>query len=164
MLLRCDCLLPFYCQTFCHKMSTELSVIFLYMFFTPIFQCQCYVTCHTLMLIIFHGGSGNCDFLNFICIIHVWFLFTFFLSYCSSSTFNLSSLFTSMAFQNSFSYCWLQIFISFFIIKSAFSTTLFSLSFSSSSFVLHSKQFNSQTSQMWWSTSFLFLFRKILPQ
>ena len=41
-------------------------------FFTPIFQCQCLVTCHTPRSI-FHGGSGRCDFLNFIWIIYVWF-------------------------------------------------------------------------------------------
>ena len=46
------------------------------------------------------------NFLNFICIIYVWFFFYIFLSSCSSSTLNLSSLFTSMAFSELSSILW----------------------------------------------------------
>ena len=46
--------------------SLELSVLFLETFFTSIFQCQCFVTCHTHRRINFHDGCGSCDFLNYI--------------------------------------------------------------------------------------------------
>ena len=133
----------FIVKYFATIMSTDLSLIFLLCFFTPIFQCQCFLTCHTYMLVLFHGGSGICDFLNFICIIYVWFLFTFFCHLVAHQHLTWAHYLLPWPFQNSLSYCELQIFmsISFFIIKSAFSTTLFSLSFSTSSFVLHSKQF-----------------------
>ena len=78
----------FIVRRFATLMSTELSVIFLYMF--------CYMS-HT------HAYSFSCGFwqlwfpelhLHTLCLIS----FYIFLSSCSSSTFNLSSLFTSVAF------------------------------------------------------------------
>ena len=48
--------------------SPQLSGLFLYKFFTSIFQCQCLVTCHT----------HSCDFLDFIWIIYVWLNFKYF--------------------------------------------------------------------------------------
>ena len=62
------------------------------------------------------------------------YYFNCFIASCCSSTFNLSSLFTSMAFHSSLSYCGLHIFMffsqhfffssSFFMINSSFSTTI----------------------------------------
>ena len=93
-----------------------------------------------------------------------WFLFTFFCHLVAHQHLTWAHYLLPWPFQNYLSYCGLQISvsISLFIIRSALLTTLFSLSFSTSSFVLHSKQFDSHTSQMWLSSSFLFL--KILPQ
>ena len=57
MLLRCDCLIPFYCQTFCHNNVNRAQRDFpLYVFFTPIFQCQFFVTCHTHTCLLFFMG------------------------------------------------------------------------------------------------------------
>ena len=99
ILLRCDCLLPFYCQTFCHNIVKRAQCdLPWYIFFTHIFNVNVllHVT-HT------HSYSFSWRFwqlwfpefhLHHLCLIS----FYTFLSSCSSSTFNLSSLFTSMAF------------------------------------------------------------------
>ena len=64
-----------HCVTKFHQSSVCSSSI---SFFTPIFQCQFLVTCHTHRPI-FNGGSGSCDFLNIIWIIYVWFNFKCFI-------------------------------------------------------------------------------------
>ena len=57
---------------FCYKNFDRVQCALpLKVFFTPIFQCQCLVTCHTQRLF-FHGGSGSCDLFNFI-----WIFYTY---------------------------------------------------------------------------------------
>ena len=136
---------------------------FIFIFYTHLSMPMFWYMSHTHAYY-FSWGFWRCDFLNFICIIYVLFLFTFFCHLSAHQHLTWPHCLLPWLFQNSLSYCWLRIFmsISFFIIKSALSTTLLSLSFSTSSCVPHSKQFDSHTSQMWLSTSFLFL--RILPQ
>ena len=107
MLLRCDCLLSFYCQMFCHNIvnRAQCDLPLYVVFFPHIFQCQCFVTCNTHMLI-FSWGFWQLLFpelrLHHLCLISFYSS----LSSCSSSTINLISLFTSMAFSEfSFMLC-----------------------------------------------------------
>ena len=93
------------------------------------------------------------------------YYFKCFMSYCSSSTFYVCSLFTLLAF--SLSYLWLPFFIVFFLIflistyffiaYSSFSTTIYSLYFSTLFFEVHSLDTNSHASYMQFSTFFLLL-------
>ena len=71
-------------------------------FFTPIFQCQCLVTCHTHRPINFHGvlaASSESSLSD---------LTLYVLSSCCSSRFNLRSLLTSMAFSELSFILWTQ--------------------------------------------------------
>ena len=77
----------FIAKRFASIMSTDLSVIFLYMFFKPILKCVCFFTCHT------HLWFPELH-LRHLCLISFYIL----LSSWSSSTFNLNSLFTSMTY------------------------------------------------------------------
>ena len=150
-------------KCFATIMPTEINVIVLYMFFytrcsMPMFGYMAHTHAYSLSWRFWQLWFPKLH-LHHLCLIS----FYIFLSSFSSSTFKLSSLFTSMAFSE----------LSFILLTPNFHVhillyylvcflTLFSLSFSTSSFVLHSKQFASHTSQMWLSTSFLFL--NILPQ
>ena len=66
---------PSFSEHFATKILPELSVLFLDMLFQPILHCKCLITFHIQSLILFHGVSSNCDFLNFIIIIYVTLLF-----------------------------------------------------------------------------------------
>ena len=69
--------------------------------------------CHTHRLFLFHEEFCRCDFLKFIFIVHVIICFKLLISSGCSSTFNFSSLFTSIVFYNSLSYYGLFIFMFF---------------------------------------------------
>ena len=75
MLHTCDTLLLSISKHFAAIISPGISVLFLDVFFQPIFHCKCLITCHIHSLILFHRVSSSCDFLNFIFIIYVMFFF-----------------------------------------------------------------------------------------
>ena len=113
MLHKCDCLvfLLLFSEYFAIKISPELNVLILDKFTQLIFHRKCMITCNTHRIILFHKSSNSSDQLNYIFIIFVTSCLRFLL------------LFPYL----------LSIF--FFMIKSAFSTTLY---FSTLSLALHS--------------------------
>ena len=128
MLLRCDCLIPFYCQMFCHNnVSRPQCDLLLYVFLHPFFNANVLLHVTHSCLLYFIGvleamiswtssASSMSDyFLHFFChlVAHRHLTWAYYL--------------LPWPFQNYLLYCGLQMFmsISFFIFKSPFSTTLF---------------------------------------
>ena len=147
----------FIAKCFATIMSKELSVIFLFLCFLHTFfnvNVLLHAT-HTCLFFCMGVLEAVISFTSYASSISDLFLF-----FVAHQHLPWANYLIPWHFQNSLSYCGLIIFmsISFFIIMSI---TLFSLSFSFSSFVLHSKQFDSHTSEMWLSSSFLFL--SLLP-